>query len=66
MMLLYTAILSLELVDFRIITALFVFVSAYYLTGFDRKKILYTLEVSMVMSLGVFYVFSEIFKIGLP
>jgi hypothetical protein len=66
LMVLYTFVLSMEWIDFRIITAMFVFCSGFFLTGFDRKKILYTLEISMVMSLGVFYVFSEIFKISLP
>ena len=64
--LLYALVLSLQLVDFRISTAIFVFAGGLFLTGFDKKKIIYTVEVALIMSLGLFFVFSEFFKIDMP
>lgn len=62
----YTLVLSLQLVDFRISTAIFVLGGGLFLTGFDKKKLIYTVEVALVMSLGLFFVFSEFFKIDMP
>jgi len=66
MTVLYVLILSLQLVDFRIVTAVFVFFAGLFLTGFDKKKLVYTVEVALIMSLGIFFVFSEFFKIDMP
>lgn len=66
MTILYAIVLSLQLVDFRIATAIFVFIGGFFLTGFNKKKLVYTIEVALVMSLGVYFIFSEFFKIDMP
>jgi tripartite-type tricarboxylate transporter receptor subunit TctC len=66
MTLAYAVFLSLHLIDFRLATAIYVFAAGFYLTKFDKSKLVYTLEISLLMSLGLFFVFTELFLIELP
>ena len=64
--LVYTLLLSFHILDFRIATALYVLAAGSYLTGFDKKKLIYVGEISLLMSLGLYFVFTELFLIYLP
>ena len=64
--LVYAAVLSLHIMEFRLATALYVLAAGSYLTGFDKKKLIYVGELSLVMSLGLYFVFTELFLIYLP
>ena len=66
MTLVYSVIISLHLIDFRIATGLYVLIAGGYLTKFDKKQMIYTLEIALLMSLGLYFVFTEIFLIELP
>jgi len=64
--LVYALLLSFHILDFRIATALYVLAAGSYLTGFDKKKLIYVGELSLLMSLGLYFVFTELFLIYLP
>ena len=64
--LIYAIVLSLHLMEFRFATGIYVMVTGFYLTGFDRSKLVYITELALVMSLGLYYVFTELFLIYLP
>ena len=66
MTLIYSVIISLHVIDFRIATAIYVFAAGGYLTKFDKKQLVYTIEIALLMSLGLYFVFTEIFLIELP
>lgn len=64
--LVYALVLSFHIVDFRLATALYVMAAGAYLSGFEKKKLIYVAELSLVMSLGLYFVFTELFLISLP
>ena len=64
--LVYAIVLSLHVMEFRLATALYVLATGCFLTGFDKKKLVYVVELSLVMSLGLYFVFTELFLIYLP
>ncbi|MCM8528557.1 MAG: tripartite tricarboxylate transporter substrate-binding protein [Lentisphaeraceae bacterium] len=64
--LIYVLVLSFHLMEFRLATALFVLAAGSFLTGFYKKKLIYVGELSLVMSLGLYFVFTELFLIYLP
>ena len=64
--LIYAALLSFHIMEFRLATALYVLATGAFLTGFDKKKLIYVGEISLVMSLGLYFVFTELFLIYLP
>ena len=66
MTLIYAVIISFGFVDFRLVTAAYVGIAGAYLTGFDKKRMLVVGEVALIMSLGLYFVFSQIFLIELP
>ena len=66
MCLLYVLLMGLGIVSFVWATIAFIVASGLYLTRCDKRKVVYILEVALVMSFGLHYVFTTLFTIQLP
>lgn len=66
MCLVYVLLMGLGFLSFVWATIAFIFASGLYLTGCDRRKLVYVLEVALAMSFGLHYVFTVLFTIQLP
>lgn len=64
--LLYTLIMGMGWLPFVWATTAFILASGLYLTGGDKSKAIYVVEIALVMSFGLHYVFTDIFAIQLP
>ncbi|MDA7640105.1 hypothetical protein N8787_00575 [Opitutaceae bacterium] len=47
-------------------TILFVVIAGLFLTGLDKRKWISVLEVALLMSFGLHFVFTQLFTIDLP
>jgi len=63
---LYVILMGLDVLSFVWATGLFVIASGLYLTGGDRTKTFYVVEVALGMSFGLHFVFTKLFAIQLP
>ena len=66
MTLVYAVVISLHVIDFRLATGIYVFAAGGLLTKFSKEKMIFTIEIALLMSLGLYFVFTEIFLIELP
>jgi hypothetical protein len=66
MCLVYVLLMGLGVLSFVWATIAFIVASGLYLTSCDKRKLVYVLEVALVMSLGLHYVFTVLFAIQLP
>ena len=62
----YVGVMSLNLMSFIWATILFVVICASMLSGFQKSKIIYVLEITLLMSFGLHYVFTQLFTVTLP
>ena len=63
---LYIFIMSTGIVDFRILTFVFMMGLGLYLTGKQLISKMVLLECSLLISLGTYYVFTNIVHVDLP
>jgi len=66
MCLAYVLAMGLGWLSFVWATIAFIVGAGLYLTGGDRRTFVYVLEVALVMSFGLHYVFTQLFTIQLP
>lgn len=66
MMIVYVLMMGLGIVSFIWATILFVVATGLFLTRMDRIKWLSILEVALLMSFGLHFVFTQLFTIDLP
>lgn len=62
----YVMLMGLDVLPFVWATLLFVICAGLWLTQGDRQKRIYILELALVMSFVVHYVFTQVFTIDLP
>ncbi|MCM8535876.1 MAG: tripartite tricarboxylate transporter substrate-binding protein [Lentisphaeraceae bacterium] len=62
----YAVLLSVGGLGFRTATLVFVLATGFYLTGFAKDKRIYIFELGLIMSFGLYFVFTQIFLIDLP
>jgi tripartite-type tricarboxylate transporter receptor subunit TctC len=66
LVIIYVAVLGLNFLSFIWATILFVLTCATMLNGLNKTKFVYVLEISLLMSFGLHYVFTQIFTVSLP
>ena len=66
MCLAYVLVMGLGWLPFVWATIAFIVGAGLYLTGGDRRALVYVVEVALVMSFGLNYVFTQLFTIQLP
>ena len=66
MAIVYVLIMGLGILHFVWATILFVVAAGLFLTQFDRRKWVPVLEVALLMSFGLHYIFTQLFSIDLP
>ena len=62
----YALVLSLSLLSFRPATLIYVLAVGFTLLKNDKSKYIYILQTSLLMSFGVFYIFTQIFTVDMP
>lgn len=62
----YVLLMGLRIIPFVWATILFVMASGLFLTRFEKSKMVYVLELALVMSFGLHFVFTQLFTIDLP
>ena len=62
----YVLLMGLDLLPYVWATLLFVICAGLWLTQGDKRKRIYILELALVMSFVVHYVFTQVFTIDLP
>jgi len=62
----YVLLMGLGILPFIWATILFVVITGLFLTGLDKRKWLSILEVALLMSFGLHFVFTQLFTIDLP
>ncbi len=66
MTIVYVLLMGLRIMPFVWATILFVVASGLFLTRFDKRKFVSILEVALLMSFGLHFVFTQLFTIDLP
>ena len=66
MTIVYVLLLGLRIMPFAWATIVFIVASGLLLTRFDKRKFGYVLEVALLMSFGLHFVFTQLFTIDLP
>lgn len=66
MTIIYVLIMGLGIVPFIWATIIFVMATGLFLTGMDKRKWLPIVEVALLMSFGLHFVFTQLFTIDLP
>jgi putative tricarboxylic transport membrane protein len=66
LVIIYVSVMSLDLMSFIWSTLLFVPTCVILLNGFHKTKMVYVLEITLLMSFGLNYVFTELFMVALP
>jgi hypothetical protein len=66
MTIVYVLLMGLGILPFILATILFVVVAGLFLTSMDKRKWISVVEVALLMSFGLHYVFTQLFTIDLP
>lgn len=66
MSIVYVLLMGLRIMPFVWATIVFIVASGLFLTRFDKRKSVYVLEIALLMSFGLHFVFTQLFTIDLP
>jgi len=66
MTIVYVLLMGLGILPFIWATIIFVVIAGLFLTGLDKRKWISILEVALLMSFGLHFVFTQLFTIDLP
>ncbi|MGY9015297.1 MAG: tripartite tricarboxylate transporter TctB family protein, partial [Rhodospirillales bacterium] len=66
MSIVYVLLMGLRIMPFVWATIVFIVASGLFLTRCDKRKFVYVLEIALLMSFGLHFVFTQLFTIDLP
>ena len=66
MTIVYVLLMGLRIAPFVWATIVFILASGLLLTRCDKRKFVYVLEIALIMSFGLHFVFAQLFTIDLP
>ena len=66
MTIVYVLLMGLRVTPFVWATIVFIMASGLFLTRCDKRKFVYVLEVALLMSFGLHFIFTQLFTIDLP